>query len=242
MIKAMIFAAGLGTRLYPITADKPKALAEVNGKTLLEHAIDYLYLHGIREIVINTHHFSDLMHRFIHGISRDDLSLHISHEVELLDTAGGLAKARDFFQDATQVVLYNVDIMTNIDLTKMLVEYQEQDADVLLAAQNRQTSRYFLFDDENRLRGWQNIKTGEQILSPGPTLKELKPLAFNGIHILKPSAFPTAVKKLSLTPYYLEVRDKLLIKAFEVDKAVYWFDCGKHETLHQAEQKIKSLS
>jgi MurNAc alpha-1-phosphate uridylyltransferase len=244
-IKAMIFAAGLGTRLHPITADKPKAMAEVNGKPLLERAIEYLTAFGINDFVVNTHHFASKVQDFIHSYKCKDIRIQISYEEDLLDTAGGLAKAMDLLADADVIVLFNVDIVTNLNLKLLLNEFQESSCDVMLAVQQRKTSRYFLFDDQMLLSGWTNIKTGEVIKDANKDRAILEPYAFNGIHMLSQKVLqnlPQEEQKLSLTPFYLEKRQELSIKGFVMPKEVFWLDCGKPETLAQAYQYYKTLS
>jgi len=137
-MKAMIFAAGLGTRLYPITKDRPKAMAEVNGITLLEHNIRFIAAQGFDEIIVNVHHFADKVIDFLKAKNNFGLNIEISYEKELLDTAGGLAKAAGFF-DNEDFLLYNVDVVSNIDLQKMLAHHQQNKAIASLAIRQRET-------------------------------------------------------------------------------------------------------
>jgi len=258
-MKAMIFAAGLGTRLYPITKDRPKAMAEVNGITLLEHNIRFIAAQGFDEIIVNVHHFADKVIDFLKAKNNFGLQIEVSYEKELLDTAGGLAKAADFFDDE-DFLLYNVDVVSNIDLQKMLAHHQQNKAIASLAIRQRETSRYLLFDENHHLAGWRNKSTGEEIvvgpqgLSGGivethgldivgthgrASLK--REFAFSGIHIISPKMLPLLgdIRKHSLTPFYLEIAKENTIAGYEHNDDS-WFDCGKPETLKQAENYLKN--
>ena len=238
-MKAMIFAAGLGTRLYPITKDRPKALAEVNGITLLEHNIRFIAAQGFDEIIVNVHHFADKVIDFLESKNNFDLKIEVSHEKELLDTAGGLAKAVDFFDDE-DFLLYNVDVVSNIDLRKMLAHHQQNKAIATLAIRQRETSRYLLFDENYHLAGWCNKSTGDEILV-GMDHAHLRDFAFSGIHIISPKMLPLLgeIRKHSLTPFYLEIAKSNIIAGYE-HNADAWFDCGKPETLAQAANYLNS--
>jgi NDP-sugar pyrophosphorylase family protein len=240
-MQAMIFAAGLGTRLYPITKDRPKALAEINGVTLLEHNLRFLANQGFDRFVVNTHHFADKVVDFLESKNYFGLDIRISYEDELLDTAGGLAKAAGFFTEEN-IVLYNVDVVSNIDLQKMMARHRENDALATLAIRRRQSSRYLLFDAAMRLQGWRNTKSGEEILCrPDMDAAPLQEFAFSGIHIVNKRIFELLgpLRKHSLTPFYLEqaATEKILGMAHNDD---YWFDCGKPETLAAAADFLKA--
>ena len=238
-MKAMIFAAGLGTRLFPLTNDKPKALVEVAGKTLLQRAVEYVSFFGFKDIIINTHHFADKIEQFVENHRFEGVKITLSHEPDLLDTAGGLAKAASFF-DEEPFLIYNVDIVTDIDLGAMLEYHKNSGADVTLAVQKRTTSRYLLFDDERNLKGWINKSTGEKILCETQIGGTLHELAFGGIHIFSPRILPLLgeVRKWSLVPFYLQIAGEVKIKAYEINNDNFWFDCGKPETLKACEQRL----
>jgi len=238
-MKAMIFAAGLGTRLYPITKDRPKAMAEVNGVTLLEHNIRFIAAQGFDEIIVNVHHFADKVINFLKSKDNFGLNIEVSHETELLDTAGGLAKAAHFFGDE-DFLLYNVDVVSNIDLRKMLQHHQNNKAIATLAIRNRATSRYLLFNENQHLVGWRNKNTGEEILVGQQNKESLKEFAFSGIHIISPQMLSLLgeIRKHSLTPFYLQIAKENTIAGYEHD-ADSWFDCGKPETLAQAALYLK---
>jgi NDP-sugar pyrophosphorylase family protein len=237
-MKAMIFAAGLGTRLYPITKDRPKAMAEVNGITLLEHNIRFIAAQGFDEIIVNVHHFADKVIDFLKAKNNFGLQIEVSYEKELLDTAGGLAKAADFFDDE-DFLLYNVDVVSNIDLRKMLAHHQQNKAIATLAIRQRETSRYLLFDENHHLAGWRNKSTGEEIVVR--TKGDFSEFAFSGIHIISPKMLPLLgdIRKHSLTPFYLEIAKENTIAGYEHNDDS-WFDCGKPETLKQADNYLKN--
>ena len=231
----MIFAAGLGTRLYPITKDRPKALAEINGVTLLEHNIRFLAAQGVDEMVVNVHHFADKLIEFLASKKNFGLQIHISREKDLLDTAGGLAKAAPYFSDQ-DILLYNVDVVSNIDLQKMLEQHRRSKALATLAIRKRNSSRYLLFDKDHQLQGWRNTKTGEEIRCREDFTGELNEFAFSGIHIVSSRLLKLlgAPRKHSLTPFYLDIAKNEKVLGYPHD-ADYWFDCGKPETLAKAE-------
>lgn len=228
----MIFAAGLGTRLYPITKDKPKALAELNGISLLEIAIQKLIETGVSKIVVNTHHFAEKVEDFLKSKNFFDAEIIISFEKDLLETAGGLAFAKNYFNVDEEILLYNADIVSNIDLKKFRNHHLENNKIASLAVRNRPSDRVLLFENQI-LHGWRNKKTNEQILARQITNAE--EYAFSGIHIVSYDIFEfLTLEKKSLTPFYLDLAKSMDIIAFDHTQD-YWFDCGKPETLAQAE-------
>jgi len=230
-MKAMIFAAGLGTRLHPITLNMPKALVEVRGKALLEHAIDKLVSSGIQEIIINIHHFPDQIKSFIES-KKFEVPIQISDERDkLLDTGGGLKKVASFF-DSKAFLLYNVDILTDIDLPEVIKFHKESNAITTLVVRDRKTKRYLLFDKEKTLCGWKNIETGQEIIFKKET--NLTPLAFSGIHIIEPKVFDLMPEsdKFSMIDLYMEIGKHNPIKAY-IDSQSDWVDVGKIEQLKE---------
>jgi len=232
----MIFAAGLGTRLYPLTANKPKALIEYQGKTLLEHAIAKVTEVGIQHIVINVHHFGKQIIEFVNRHHFDAI-IDISDErMKLLDTAGGLKHAEHFFTNSDQILLYNVDVISNIDLKKFAESRKADESyclDILaiLAVRHRQTNRYFLFEESDlRLCGWENAQTNEKKICY--EVEKTIPLAFSGIHIVdkKMLDFIPKNEKLSFTHLYLELAKKHVIHGYLHDEDT-WRDMGKIEEL-----------
>ena len=225
-MKAMLFAAGLGTRLKPFTDKHPKALAEVNGKTLLEHNIRYLQRYGIFDIVINVHHFADQIEEYLRLNNNFGSSIIISDEREmLLDTGGGLKKASGYFEWAKPVVLMNVDVLTDLNLTDIIEAHQANDVIATLAVMKRNSSRQLLFDEHMLLCGWANNKTGEQRIARESTW--LQPFAFSGIHVISPA--------ISIIDTYLYYAKEHLIKGFDHTGGIF-IDVGKPETLAQANQ------
>ena len=188
-VAAMIFAAGLGTRLYPLTKDKPKALVEINGQPLLQTVIERIIAAGITDIVVNVHHFSQLVKDYLasHSFEAD---IRISDETDfLLDTGGGLKFAEQLLNPADHILLHNVDILSDIDLNRLIINHIENEALATLAVKERPTSRYLIFDKKTmQLCGWENVKTGETLESRC-TDNPVK-LAFSGIHVVSKAIFP----------------------------------------------------
>lgn len=239
-MKAMIFAAGLGTRLQGETADKPKALVEIGGKTLLEHAINKLKTEGVQEIVVNIHHFADLVIDFIQN--RDwGLPVHISNESDkLLETGGGLKKAAHFFDDNSPILIYNVDILSNLDLQVLKEAHLNSGALATLVVRKRETQRYFKFDENKNLVGWLNKKTGESKISRSENFENATEMAFSGIHIIQPEFLKMMPDKdrFSIVKVYLELAKTHEIKGY-FDDSDSWIDVGKPVQLMQARELFK---
>jgi N-acetyl-alpha-D-muramate 1-phosphate uridylyltransferase len=232
-MKAMIFAAGLGTRLKPFTDHHPKALAEVNGKTLLEHTIRYLQKHGIEDVVINVHHFADQIEEVINENSGFGSWVTISDEREaVLETGGGLLKASSHFEGEEDFVVINVDVLTNLDLGRMMAFHQDTDALATLAVMERQSSRQLLFDEFMILCGWTNTQTGEQKISR--EVLSLKPFAFSGVQVLSKEILSMPFTgKFSMIDVYLHFAKEYMIKGFDHTGNVF-IDVGKPESLEKA--------
>lgn len=240
-MKAMVFAAGLGTRLRPLTDSRPKALVEVSGVPMLEHVIRHISACGFNEIIINVHHFGDMVIDFINS-RQWDAEIRISDERgELLDTGGGILKVRDWLDDGNPFLVHNADILTDLDLAAMYRHHVEAKADVTLLTAQRETARYLVFDKGYRLRGWTNIKTGEVRPDGFKYDKDLHvPLAFGGVHVIGPTIFASLAKysaerKFSITPYYVSACRELRIMGYSPTESYRWFDIGKPETLALAE-------
>ena len=226
----MILAAGLGTRLKPITDSMPKALVEIIGKTLLEHSIDHLKINGIKEVIVNVHHFPDQIIEFLEKKKNFGLKIEVSDERdELLDTGGGVKKASWFFEGGGPFVVRNVDVLSDIDLGAMLSFHKKQRPLATLAVRNRETSRYLLFNERSEMVGWTNISSGEKKLSR-KDFKRIHPLAFSGIQIFSPSIIPLMNEegRFSLINMYLRLCRNNRISAF-TDNDSFWFDAGKRE-------------
>lgn len=234
-MKAMIFAAGLGTRLGQETRNKPKALVEIGGKTLLQHAIEKLKNEGISEIVVNVHHFSDLMKSFL---SENDFGVKVSvsdETDELLETGGGLKKAAPLLKGKEPVLLYNVDILTDLKISEVVKFHKEKKALATLVVRNRETQRYFKFNQQKQLVGWVNKKTGETKVSVPCDFGNATSMAFSGIHIISPEIFNLfpGEKRFSITNWYLELAKNHLIQGY-FDHSDFWMDVGKPEQLSKA--------
>ncbi len=232
MRQAMIFAAGLGTRLKPLTDTMPKALVPVGGQPLLWHVIMKLKKSGYERIVVNVHHFADQIIDYLRLNDNFGLDIRISDEREqLLETGGGIKKALPLFDPSEPILIHNVDILSNLDLSQL-----PTDAPVLVVSQ-RQTKRYLQFDDEQRLVGWKNIETGEVKGREGHSL------AFSGIHVFHPSLVPLLSEwpdRFPIMDFYLSACATHLIKGFEaIDLRL--MDVGKMDTLDQAENFINNI-
>jgi NDP-sugar pyrophosphorylase family protein len=240
-MKAMIFAAGLGTRLKEETLYKPKALVEVGGKPLLQHAIEKLKKERFSEVVVNVHHFSDLVIEFVKNHDFG-IPVHISDETgKLLDTGGGLKKATPLLAGNQPVLIYNVDILSNIDLQILVQEYLRSGALAMLVVRKRQTQRYFKFNGEKRLVGWINKKTDEKKIAIPEKFGKATEMAFSGIHIVGPEIFQLlpAKEKFSITDFYLDLAKDHLIKGY-FDASEIWMDVGKPHELEEARKWFKS--
>ncbi|MGE5424570.1 MAG: nucleotidyltransferase family protein [Syntrophothermus sp.] len=230
-MKAMIMAAGLGTRLRPVTENIPKALVEYQGKTLLEHALMHLRRAGITNVIVNVHHFSEMVIDFIHHHDFG-MDITISDESDqLLETGGGLKKAAWFFNDTEPFIVRNVDVISDLDLREIVKFHQNQNSLVTLSVRERATSRYFLFDQDGLLAGWKNISTGETKWCRKEA-DDVRMLAFSGLQVIDPVLFSLITEggKFSLTDLYLRLAEKNIIRCF-IEKNKIWLDIGKPENL-----------
>ncbi len=243
-MKAMIFAAGLGTRLRPLTNDRPKALVEVGGVAMLERVITRLKSHGITEIVINIHHFGEKIIEFIKENNNFGITIHISDERDLLlDTGGGILKAQQWLDGNEPIIIHNADILTDFDLHKMVEQHINSNADATLLVADRKTARYFYIGENNRLNGWTNISTGEVKPADYIALNTDKLRAFGGVHIVSPSIFSelqnySTEPKFSITPFYIDRCKDLKIMGYTPNEKYQWHDIGKIESIAIAEQEF----
>ncbi len=238
-MKAMILAAGLGTRLRPLTDDRPKALVEVAGRTLLEITLARLRDFGIREVIVNVHHFADMVVDYLKARDNFGMRIEVSREDVLLDTGGGLQKAAWFFlEDSNRTgepfVLHNVDVFSNLDLQRMLQWHTTNQALATLAVQDRETSRYLLFDEHLQLCGRRAGRDGEP--ERVRASRQTQALAFSGIHVISTRLFGMLTEEgvFSIIPSYLRLAaqgEKIL--AFRADD-YQWRDLGKPENVAQA--------
>ena len=238
-MKAMVLAAGLGTRLRPLTDDRPKALVEVGGRTLLEITLARLRTFGIREVIVNVHHFADKVISFLEAHDNFGMRIEVSREDVLLDTGGGLKKAGWFFlegadSNAEPFVLHNVDVVSTIDLQRMVAFHSETQALATLAVQQRDSSRQLVFDEHLQLCGRRIGR--DQKAEMVRAAKETQELAFSGVHIISPRLLPLMKEDgvFSIIDCYLRLAgggEK--IAAFRADE-YYWRDLGKPADLQQA--------
>ena len=241
----MILAAGLGTRLRPLTDDRPKALVTVAGRTLLEITLCRLRSFGVREVIVNTHHFGGLIVEYLEANHNFGMHIEISREDELLDTGGGLRRAEHFFLEAGRdsqqpFILHNVDVLSTIDLAQMVQFHTSQGALATLAVQDRETSRYLLFDEQGLLCGRRYGRDGEDQLAL--SARHVQPLAFSGIHILSPGIFAKMEEEgaFSIVNAYLRLAAQgEKIVAFRADES-YWRDLGRPESILHAAQDVES--
>jgi len=250
-MKAMIFAAGLGTRLRPLTDKRPKALVEINGRTMLEMTLSRLRSFGVGEVIINVFHFADMIENYLFANNNFGLRIEISREETLLDTGGGLKKAAHFFlknsrqdcadsgndpnQPEEPFIIHNVDVLSTIDLERMVQFHKKHKALATLAVQDRKTSRYLLFDDQLHLCG---RRSGSDLVDGHPGAHAL---AFSGIHIVSQRLLPMLSEDgaFSIISSYMRLAaEGEKIFAFRGDE-YYWRDLGKPESIAQAAEDLK---
>jgi len=240
-MKVLIFAAGLGTRLKHLTKDKPKALVKFNGKPILEHLILNLKSQGFNDFVINVHHFADQIEGFLIKNNNFNSNIKISNEREiLLETGGGLLKAKNLLIDSEDFIIYNADIYSDINLKKLVSAHKKNKALATLVVQDRETQRKLLFNKENKLCQWKNYETNE-VKEVKKTKGTLKAWAFTGIHIINNEIFEyiTETGKFSIIDLYLRLAKHHKISAYKSNN-LYWFDLGKPENIIEAETYIKT--
>ena len=256
-MKAMIFAAGLGTRLKPLTDTLPKALVPLAGKTLLQWQIEKLKAAGIRDIVVNIHHFPDMIINYLKDNNNFGCNIQVSDERDmLLETGGGLRKAKELLASSpnspitsSPILICNVDILSNIDIPTLLQAYNPNEMGVVVVSP-RDTQRYLLFNEENRLCGWTNIATGEvrgPISNTQYPISNTQKLAFSGMQVLNPRIFDCmdeVVKqkgeKFSLIDLYLSIAEKEILRAY-IPENYRMMDVGKINQLSEAESFASTL-
>ncbi|HEX8871665.1 MAG TPA: nucleotidyltransferase family protein [Candidatus Acidoferrum sp.] len=243
-MRAMVLAAGLGTRLRPLTDDRPKALVEVGGRTLLEITLARLRASGVREVIINVHHLADMIENALRANNNFGMRIEVSREETLLDTGGGLKKAAWFFlEDAKRLdepfIVHNVDVLSTIDLGSMAKSHAERRALATLAVQNRKTSRYLLFNEQGQLSG--RRQGGDHQPEIVRSSAHLEPLAFCGIHVISPRLLSLMTEEgvFSIITTYMRLAARgENIAAFRAD-AYDWRDLGKAEQLRQADEDLR---
>ena len=244
-MNALILAAGLGTRLGEFTSDRPKALVEVCGRTMLEHQLRHLSAAGFDRFVINIHHFAPKVRAFLEEHQNFGLDIRLSDETDLLlDTGGGIRKAMRLFDDEQPVLVHNVDIFSSVDLKALYSGHIESGADSTLLVAQRSTSRYLYFNNSGMLCGWSNEKTG-QVRSPYPGFdkSQFTPCAFQGIHVVSRTLLPLLDEvpepRFSITDFYVDNAARLRLRSVLSDPG-NWVDAGKPETLERASQIIRA--
>lgn len=245
-MKAMLFAAGLGTRLKPLTDTMPKALVPVAGRPMLEHVILRLKAAGFTELVINIHHFGEQIITFLRAQQDFGLTIHISDERgALLDTGGGIRKAAPFFDDGEPFLVHNVDILSNANLRQLYTDHLNSGNEATLLVSPRTTTRYLLFDDRHLLCGWMHKGTGQtkpEGFTYSPSLHQ--EYAFSGIHVFSPSLFRYMNSqwqgKFSITDFYLAVCHQACIGG-SIRPDLQLIDIGKPETLAKAEDFLNEI-
>lgn len=236
-MKAMIFAAGLGKRLGKITETVPKALVDINGKTALRRAVERCTHFGFGDIIINVHHFADMVEEEVTRLNKDGYRVSVSDEREmLLENGGGLFKARNFF-DKKPFLLYNVDIVSDLDLGGLYKHHLKKKGLATLAVRHRPGKRFLLIDIAGQLRGWRNIATGEQILT-GDNADGLSEIAFSSMHIVEPEIFHYMQEGIySMIDLYLKLASGHNIFTLKHDEG-YWIDIGTPESLEQVRELL----
>jgi len=243
-MKAMILAAGLGTRLRPLTDKRPKALVEIAGRTLLEITLSRFHAFGIGEVIINVHHFADMILEYLKANHNFGMRIEVSREDVLLDTGGGLKKAAHFFLEESNdcekpFILHNVDVISTIDLRRMVQFHTEHQALTTLAVQDRETSRYLLFDEQLQLCGWRSGH--DQKIELVRSSQQVQALAFSGIHVISPRLLAMMMEEgvfSILTPYLRLAAHGEKILAFPANE-YYWRDLGTPDGVMRATQDLK---
>lgn len=236
-MQAFILAAGLGTRLQPLTTHLPKALVEVQGRPLLKITADNLVRQGACRIVVNVHHFADMVCQYLQSQHWDVPTLVSDERGLLLDTGGGLKKAEPLFLPKEPILIHNVDILSQLDFSQLAIEHATSMSIATLVVSHRETSRQLLFDQSGQLIGWKNRQTGETKWVHTPD-KSCQELAFDGITMIEPrllELLPPPTSPYSIIPAYLNIAKNHRISYFELDKQD-WLDVGKPQTLAQAQQ------
>jgi NDP-sugar pyrophosphorylase family protein len=247
-MKAMVLAAGLGTRLRPLTDDRSKALVEINGRTMLEITLSRLRKYGVREVIVNVHHFADKVVDYLKANDNFGLRIEVSREEVLLDTGGGLKKAAYFFLENSgnhasgdpeePIIVHNVDVLSTIDLGRMVKSHNERHALATLAVQDRVTSRHLLFDDQLELCGRRSGSDRPELVRG---CEKTEALAFSGIHVISPRLLTMMIEDgaFSIITSYLRLAAQgETVLAFRAD-GYYWRDLGRPESVAQAAQDLK---
>ncbi|MCM1483898.1 MAG: nucleotidyltransferase family protein [Muribaculaceae bacterium] len=244
-MKAIVFAAGLGTRLKPITDTKPKALVDVAGTPALGRVIGRLKEAGVDEMVVNVHHFAHMIERYLAANDHFGITIHVSDERDcLLDTGGGLLAARQWLgsEQDDPIIVHNADIMTDFPIRAMLEEHQRAQAMATLLVADRPSSRKLLFDSGGYMRGWININTGQVLPAEAYDEEALAALAFGGVHVVSSRIFKPLEqyarrhgRVFSITPFYIDMCRQAEIRRYTPEVSYHWYDIGRMASLEAAE-------
>ncbi|NPA36723.1 MAG: nucleotidyltransferase family protein [Chlorobi bacterium] len=239
-MNAMIFAAGLGTRLRPLTDTMPKAMVPFMGKPLLWHAIKSVEKAGARKVVVNVHHFADKIIDYLKSEKWNSEIVISDEKDKLLDTGGGIVNALPLFNPDEPVIIRNADIVTSFELNRLVESHKMNNSDATLLVMHRQSSRYLIFDDDMRMCGWKNVNTGEKIMFSNCT--DETDLGFCGIHVINYDYIRAMgdVRKFSIIEGYLSTGKQRLIKGLKLENDIDWFDVGSVTKLNEAEEFYKN--
>ena len=246
-MKAIVFAAGLGTRLRPLTDDRPKALVEVGGRPLLDHVMRRLAEAGCDEVVVNVHHFAGKVIDYLSTHSSHGMTVHVSDESDLLlDTGGGIARARQWLDGDEPFIAHNADILTTLDLRAMVDAHRASRATATLLVKQRDTRRYLLLDNNDRLRGWTHLDTGEVRPEGIAVDAQWRRRAFGGVHVISPDIFDALEAyrnmhgpKFGIIPFYVDNCRQINVRGYEPPVDYQWLDVGKPDTLARARELFK---
>ena len=237
-MKAMIFAAGLGTRLKPLTNSKPKALIPINNKPMLEWLILRLKKYDIKNIIVNVHHHADQIIQFLRSKDNFNINIEISHEINLLETGGGLKKAEWFFEGEKDILIHNSDILSDINFSKIYLEHSIKNSDATLCVSKRKTSRYLLFDSNGQLCGWKSTHENKTLWVDKP-VDQVDEFAFNGIHLISKKVLKKfkAESKYPIIPEYLRLAKDNKICALNTSE-YSWTDLGNVENVKKVSKQF----
>lgn len=246
-MRAMVFAAGLGTRLRPMTLDRPKALVEAGGEAMLGHVMHRLVAAGVTEAVVNVHHFPDMVIEYLNRHDNFGIEIHVSDERDLLlDTGGGFLAARRWLDkgDGEPIILHNADIYADIDFRAMADAHSRSGAMATLLVSDRESSRALLFDREMRMHGWMNRKTAET-KPAGLDVSGLHGLSFNGVHVVSPAIFEPLERfapspKFSITDFYISACKDNDIRGYLYPAAYLWADVGTVDKLAELDARLRN--
>jgi NDP-sugar pyrophosphorylase family protein len=239
-VKAMILAAGKGTRLRPLTDHTPKALIAINGTPILEIVLSRVIQAGVREVVINTHHLAEQVVDFLKRHHNFGIHIEISYESELLDTGGALKKVASFFNDQESFFLHNVDVLTTLNLKEMMEAHQQRNNLATLFCGGRESTRCFLFDETGQLCGWRSMLDGKTLWA-GEARDPVRPLPFNGIHVMSPRIFPLILEEgsFSINQTYLRLAGAGESIKCHTPQGVFWRDIGRLANLEQINNEVR---